>query len=254
MNEIKIKKPLQKVSEETIIFMRGKYVLDEVSNGKDVLKFRHGNKTILTITIYPNHFNFLIIFGKKEREIFEKIAHEFSDNINKIYNDSKTYHDGKWMFFEVRDLQTLEEMKKLIIIKKKPNRKPFSKQNLVLSKCGMRCDLCVHYSGGTISKEFKQELQERIARVYGGDPSFEWDSCPGCFKQTVGKPHPCMQNEACKPLLCAYDKGIENCHECIIFKACNPEVGYPPKIEAKSISADDVTFAILPYVHKQYGN
>lgn len=31
---------LQKVSEETMRFMRGKYVLDEVGDGKDELKFR----------------------------------------------------------------------------------------------------------------------------------------------------------------------------------------------------------------------
>ena len=30
-------------------FMRGKYVLDEVGNEKDELKFRKGGKTVLTI-------------------------------------------------------------------------------------------------------------------------------------------------------------------------------------------------------------
>lgn len=34
---------LQKVSEETMRFMRGKYVLDEVGNGKDEWKLRREN-------------------------------------------------------------------------------------------------------------------------------------------------------------------------------------------------------------------
>jgi hypothetical protein len=42
---------LDKVSEETMRFMRGKYVSEEVGDGKDELKFRRGGKTILTIYI-----------------------------------------------------------------------------------------------------------------------------------------------------------------------------------------------------------
>jgi len=55
------KNELQKVSEETMRFMRGKYVLDEVP-GKyydiDCLKFRQGKKTILSINIYEDHYDF----------------------------------------------------------------------------------------------------------------------------------------------------------------------------------------------------
>ena len=38
---------LQKVSGETMRFMRSKYALDEVGNGKDELKFRRSGRTIL---------------------------------------------------------------------------------------------------------------------------------------------------------------------------------------------------------------
>jgi len=89
---------LQKVSEETMRFMRGKYRLDEVPCTIDAncIKFRQGKKTILAIY---------------------------------IYEDSKTYHDGKWMMIPVADLDTLEAVKKLILIKKNPNRKQFPKEN-----------------------------------------------------------------------------------------------------------------------------
>ena len=62
---------LQKVSEETMCFMRGKYLLDEVGNGKDELRFRRGGKTVLTLYIHDDRFEFLVIFGKAEREKFE---------------------------------------------------------------------------------------------------------------------------------------------------------------------------------------
>lgn len=252
------KKPeLQKVSEETMRFMRGKYRLDEVADKYydiDCLKFRQGKKTILSINIHDDRYDFQLIFGKAEREKFEAVRDAFPTKLQQIYDESKTYHDGKWMLIPVTDLETFEWVKQMVLLKKKPNRKPFPKDQMVLSRCGMRCDLCVHYTGGTIRKEQKKELQERIARVYGGSGDGDWDSCPGCGEQIAGQPHPCMKGDSCNPLQCAAEKGLARCQECSDFNDCMPEVGYPAKIEARSISADDVTWAILPYVHEQYGN
>ena len=50
------------------------------------------------------------------------------------------------MFIDVTTMEQLEEIKKLIQIKKKPNKKPFSKDNAVYIRCSQRCDLCVHYT------------------------------------------------------------------------------------------------------------
>jgi len=63
---------LEKVSEETMRFMRGNYKLDEIP-GKyydiDCLKFCQGKRTILSINIHEEKYNFQIIYGKTEREI-----------------------------------------------------------------------------------------------------------------------------------------------------------------------------------------
>lgn len=63
---------LEQISHEAMVFMRGKYRLDEVGDGKDELKFKLGKKTILTVYLHDDRFTFLIIFGKKEREVFEE--------------------------------------------------------------------------------------------------------------------------------------------------------------------------------------
>jgi hypothetical protein len=235
---------LERVSEETMCFIRGRYRLDEVGNGKDELKFRSGGKTVLTIYICDEHFDFLIIFGKAEREKFEAERDSFPKAIRDIYDASKTNHDGKWMHIPVADLDTLEAVKRLVMIKKTPNRKPFPKETAVYSKCGQRCDLCIHYSGGTISDEFRKELCERLSRVY---PVDDWSMrCPGCYN----KP----EDEVCRSLECAKSKGLDKCLDCEDYHCGTAApVGYS-KIEPKSILADDVTWAILPYVYKQYGN
>ena len=156
---------LEQISHETMVFMRGKYRLDEIGDGKDELKFKQGQKTIVTIYIREDKFTFLIIFGKKERECFEMQKSEFSKYVCDYYDNSKTYHDGKWMFIDVNTLKQLQEVKKLILIKKKPNRKPFPKENALYSKCGQRCDLCVHYV--YTSEELRTTMEIALSKCGG---------------------------------------------------------------------------------------
>ncbi len=239
---------LQKVSRETVKFMRGKYRLNEVGNGNNELKFKQSKKTILTVYIHEEKFTFLIIFGKSEREKFEMVKSEFSQYIQDYYENSKTYHDGKWMFIDVAALDILEEVKKLIEIKKKPNRKPLPSENAFYSLCGHRCDLCLHYTGDTISEEFRKKLVEHSDHVYGAyDCSMR---CSGCNTEGC---HCNDEKGMCDSLKCAHEKGLAACVECDKYPCFETTAGYKG-LEAKSISADDVTWAILPYVPYQYGN
>lgn len=243
---------LQKVSEETMRFMRGKYKLDEVP-GKyydiDCLKFRQGKRTILSINIHEDHYDFQIIYGKAEREKFEARLDEFPQSIQDLYNNSKALHDGLWMLIRVDTLEMLEAVKKMILIKKNPNRKPFPKEQAVYADCGHRCDLCPHYKD--ISEEFRMELLERLNRVYNSKKTPEearetLELCNGCGKPGFGAG--CQQRD------CATEKGVGRCIDCPEYDCGKATVGIKPKIELRSILADDVTWGILPYVPGQYGN
>ena len=241
------KAELQKVREATMRFMRGQYVLDEVP-GKyyeiDCLKFRQGKKTILSINIHEDHYDFQVIFGKAEREKFEAQRDEFPASIIDLYDKAHTYHDGKWMLIRVDTMEMLEAVKKMILLKKRPNRKPFSKENAVYGKCGHRCDLCVHYSGGTISDELRKELEERLTRVYD---NADWSMrCSGCGTRGC-------HTELCDQLKCATERGCGACVSCEQYPCSKATVGYA-ELGEKGILADDVTWAILPFVPGQYGN
>lgn len=236
---------IQKIRIETVKFMRGKYKLNEVGDGKNELKFKQGKKTILTIYLYEEKLTFLIIFGKVEREKFLGIKSEFSKYIQDYYDNSKTYHDGKWMFIDVVDLEVLEEVKRLIQIKKKPNRKPFPNNNAFYSLCGHRCDLCIHYTGDTISEDFRKKLVKHSDNVYGVyDCSMR---CSGCNTEGCH----CNDKDICTPLKCAFQKGLTACTDCNEYPCLESTAGYN-KLEARCISAEDVTWAILPYVPYQY--
>lgn len=119
---------LEQISHETMVFMRGKYHLDEIGNGSDVLKFIQGQRTIVTIYIHEDKFTFLIVFGKRECECFALHRSEFSQYVQECYDKAKIYHDKKKIFIDVNNLEQLEEVEKLILIKKKPNRKRFSNE------------------------------------------------------------------------------------------------------------------------------
>jgi hypothetical protein len=228
--------------------MRGNYRLDEVAGmyyNIPCVRFRQGKKTIVSINLHEDYCDFQIVLGRVEREKFEVVKHEFPLEIQELYDREPTRHDGKWLLIRVADLKTLEAVKKLIIIKKKPNRKPFSKENALYGKCGHRCDLCVHYTG--ISEEFRQMLIPHLNAVYG--VSF-WDMrCTGC--DTVNC-H-CYQDggQLCEPLKCIQEKQLETCFSCASYPCKQATVGYR-QLEHKSITADDVTWAILPYVPNQY--
>ena len=198
-------------------FMRGKYCLDEVGDGKDELKFKKGKKTVLTVYIREDKYTFLIIFGKWERLSFEKQRDTFSQYILDYYDNSTTYHDGKWMFIDVSTLEQLEEVKKLIQIKKKPNRYPFLSENAVYGKCGHRCDLCLHYN--KMSEEQRAGIEKHLNNVWGvGDWSMR---CGGC------------ESDECY------------CKDATVADGRS-------RIHTDSYSADDITWGILPFVPGQY--
>jgi len=86
-------------------FMRGKYKLDEVP-GKyydiDCLKFRQGKRTILSINIHEDHFDFQIIYGKAERAKFEARLGEFPQAIQDLYHESRALSDQGFRLVKTR--------------------------------------------------------------------------------------------------------------------------------------------------------
>ena len=86
-------------------------------------KFKKGGKTLCAFYFKQNVLGFMIIFGKDERTKVEEIRKELSSDVLETYDNAQTFHDGKWVMFEITDDSLLEDLKKLLLIKRKPNRK-----------------------------------------------------------------------------------------------------------------------------------
>ena len=105
-----------------------KYDMDRIwnSDGKAwtyEYKYRRGGKTLCALYARENCVGFMVILGKDERAKFESGRSEYSENVQKVYDDSKTYHDGKWLMFEPVDTSMFGDFMQLLAIKRRPNRK-----------------------------------------------------------------------------------------------------------------------------------
>lgn len=86
-------------------------------------KYRRGGKTLCALYARENCFGFMIIFGKAERDKFESDRENYSKAVQQVYDEATTYHDGKWMMFELDNTSMFEDLSKLLAIKRKPDRK-----------------------------------------------------------------------------------------------------------------------------------
>ena len=116
------------------------YVMDELwEEGNPAhkhynnLRFRRGGKTLATLCLREGYFIACFVLGKEEREKFDQQCENFCEEICKVYDEAHTYHDGKWLGFEVRDDALVDDMVRLLHLKRKPNRKVLPES---LEKCG----------------------------------------------------------------------------------------------------------------------
>jgi hypothetical protein len=79
--------------------------------------------------MYPEHGSFtaLVVLGKSELDQALERFENFGPTVQQALSESPRFHDGCWMYIRVSDSltcqQDVEDITKLILIKKKPPRK-----------------------------------------------------------------------------------------------------------------------------------
>ena len=86
-------------------------------------KYRRGGKTLCALYARENCIGFMVVLGKDERLKFEADKENYSKVVQEIYDNTHTYHDGKWVMFEPTDNSLFSDFIRLLSIKRKPNRK-----------------------------------------------------------------------------------------------------------------------------------
>ncbi|MCL2194529.1 MAG: DUF3788 domain-containing protein [Oscillospiraceae bacterium] len=110
--------------------IRRHYEIDEIwQEGKPTHKhynnlfFKRGGKALISLHLREGYFLACVVLGAKERAKFDEQRDTFDAAICQAYDDAETYHDGKWLGFEVRDTTLVDDIFRLLPLKRKPNRK-----------------------------------------------------------------------------------------------------------------------------------
>ncbi|MBN2015349.1 DUF3788 domain-containing protein [Candidatus Dojkabacteria bacterium] len=85
-----------------------------------VIRYKKSGRSLLTFNPLESRFEILVVLGKKET--VEARKEKFGANITNIFKKAKQYHDGKWLFITVSSKKDIEDIKKLLIIKRKPKK------------------------------------------------------------------------------------------------------------------------------------
>ncbi|MCL2446707.1 MAG: DUF3795 domain-containing protein [Oscillospiraceae bacterium] len=199
--------PLQQVSEAFGRFVYGQYVVRETAVSNEEIAFDCDDEELLRVRVHEDRYDMII-----DGEVISAA------------------NMGEW-----------EIVKQRILAKKEPNRVPFPKETAVYSKCGMRCDLCVYYTG--VSDEFREELKQ-IHRSFWDAEDFGDDMklCPGCHNKDTSK---------CDKLKHARKQGLSSCLECKNFPCSDCghiNIQIHPREAGSVVPADVITWALLPYV------
>ncbi len=86
-------------------------------------KYRKGGKTLCALYAREHCIGFMIVLGKDERIKFEADKEIYSKEVQEVYDNAHTYHDGKWIMFEPTDTSLYNDFIGLLRIKRKPNKK-----------------------------------------------------------------------------------------------------------------------------------
>ncbi|MDR2709810.1 MAG: DUF3788 domain-containing protein [Burkholderiales bacterium] len=79
------------------------------------------SKSFCTFVPERGRFILVIVFGKSEREAFERMRTTVTPQTQEIYDNATTYHDGKWMALTLKNKRSLQDAPVLLGIKRKPS-------------------------------------------------------------------------------------------------------------------------------------
>lgn len=104
----------------------GVFAPDWIYGGKKYgwgLRFKK-SKSFCTLIPGRNRLVVQIVLGATERQETEKVLPTLSPGTRKTYAEATTYHDGKWLAIVADSDRTVDDIERLLAIKRKPRRTP----------------------------------------------------------------------------------------------------------------------------------
>lgn len=87
------------------------------------IRYRRRGRSLCTLYPEKGSFAILIVLGKKEVIEFKEKTGDFSERFIALFNNARQFHDGRWLWIRVLEKSDAEDVKRLLIIKRKPRNK-----------------------------------------------------------------------------------------------------------------------------------
>lgn len=84
------------------------------------INYKAGSRSILSIHPERKAFMMLLVFGHKELEKYVEVEESISSATATLIENTKKYHDGKWILLRVTKVEQYEDCIKLLAVKRSP--------------------------------------------------------------------------------------------------------------------------------------
>ncbi|MHA1926719.1 MAG: DUF3788 family protein [Candidatus Thorarchaeota archaeon] len=114
-----------KIWKTITTYLSENYEFEPVREKNEVdstIRYRRSGKTLITFYPKKDELTVLIIFGKREVEKFKNSKEDFSTEIGELFENTKQYHDGRWLHIKVPPFNDFEDIRKLLHIKRSPKK------------------------------------------------------------------------------------------------------------------------------------
>src|SRR3546814_196454 len=103
-------------------FYPGVFAPDWLYGGKNRGWSLRYKKTRAFVTLVPEYrrFSAVVVMGGAEREKFEERRYVWRPQLVKLYDEAKTYIDGKWLTVAISSADDLHDVTELLIMKRPP--------------------------------------------------------------------------------------------------------------------------------------
>ncbi|WP_425349015.1 DUF3788 domain-containing protein [Rhizobium bangladeshense] len=103
-------------------FYPGVFAPDWLYGGKNRGWSLRYKRTKAFVTLFPEYrrFSALVVMGGAEREKFEERRYVWRPQVVRLYDEAKTYIDGKWLTIAISSPDELQDVTQLLIMKRPP--------------------------------------------------------------------------------------------------------------------------------------
>ena len=87
------------------------------------LSFRKGGRPLCDMFPEKGAFTALVVLGGKETAQARAELDTFGPNVRSCLENSPSFHDGCWLWIRVQDPRDVEDIQRLVLMKRKPKSK-----------------------------------------------------------------------------------------------------------------------------------